>query len=218
MPAVDPATKALRSWIRRPVSRKSNWIPRPQIGCATNASPGLHIRTQYAAGERLPRRRDGVPPHQSSARLSDLRPGGRSARLQEQSTGYGWSRLLAFHRAEKREVETHAARAACVMLDDERCILCSRCIRFSKEIANADDVLGFVDRGAATRRFHLLSGQEAREQLLRSTRLTSAPARHPHEHGILRFKMRVWFLKQTNSLDTESSVGANTSRLVPRRR
>src|SRR5205085_8111021 len=25
-----------------------------------------------------------------------------------------------------------------------------------------------------------------------------------------RFKMRVWFLKQTNSIDTEASVGANT--------
>ena len=41
-----------------------------------------------------------------------------------------------------------------------------------------------------------------------------------------RFKMRVWFLKQTNSIDTESSVGANTTiwsregviyRITPRR-
>ena len=34
-----------------------------------------------------------------------------------------------------------------VTLDDERCILCSRCIRFCKEIAK-DDVLGFIDRGS----------------------------------------------------------------------
>ena len=32
-------------------------------------------------------------------------------------------------------------------LDDERCVLCSRCVRFSKEIVD-DDVLGFVDRGS----------------------------------------------------------------------
>ncbi|MGH7955956.1 MAG: 2Fe-2S iron-sulfur cluster-binding protein, partial [Opitutaceae bacterium] len=44
MPAVDPATKAP---IIDPASGKQtiNWHPRPQIGCATNASPGLHIRT-----------------------------------------------------------------------------------------------------------------------------------------------------------------------------
>ena len=36
-----------------------------------------------------------------------------------------------------------------VTLDDERCILCSRCIRFCQEIAK-DDVLGFVDRGSHT--------------------------------------------------------------------
>ena len=31
------------------------------------------------------------------------------------------------------------------MLDDERCILCSRCVRFSNEVAG-EDVLGFVDQ------------------------------------------------------------------------
>ena len=33
--------------------------------------------------------------------------------------------------------------------DAERCILCSRCIRFMKEVAK-DDVLGIVDRGSFT--------------------------------------------------------------------
>src|SRR6266516_4559176 len=44
MPAVDPATKAP---IMDPATgrQKINWIPRPQIGCGTNASPGLHVKT-----------------------------------------------------------------------------------------------------------------------------------------------------------------------------
>ena len=50
-----------------------------------------------------------------------------------------------------------------VTLDDERCILCSRCIRFCKEIAH-DDVLGFVDRGSHTRSDRA-SGQATRKQL-----------------------------------------------------
>jgi len=44
LPAVDPATKQP---IMDPATGKQriNCIPRPTIGCATNASPGLHIRT-----------------------------------------------------------------------------------------------------------------------------------------------------------------------------
>ena len=44
LPAVDPATKAP---IMDVVSgkQKINWMPKPTIACATNAVPGLHIRT-----------------------------------------------------------------------------------------------------------------------------------------------------------------------------
>lgn len=34
-----------------------------------------------------------------------------------------------------------------IVLDDERCVLCTRCIRFTKEIAG-DDALGIVNRGS----------------------------------------------------------------------
>ena len=36
-----------------------------------------------------------------------------------------------------------------VNLDDERCIMCSRCIRFMDEVAD-DAVLGFTERGTHT--------------------------------------------------------------------
>src|SRR5580704_4453555 len=44
MPAVDPATKTP---VMDPATgrQKINWMPRPTIACATNASPGLQIRT-----------------------------------------------------------------------------------------------------------------------------------------------------------------------------
>jgi len=93
-----------------------------------------------------------------------------------------------------------------VILDDERCVLCSRCIRFSKEIAK-DDVLGFIDRGSYST-LTCFPGKELKNNYSLNTvdicpvgALTSTD---------FRFKMRVWFLKQSNSLDTESSVGANT--------
>ena len=93
-----------------------------------------------------------------------------------------------------------------VMLDDERCILCSRCVRFCKEIAH-DDVLGFVDRGSYST-LTCYPGPAAREQLLAQHRrhlpggaLTSTD---------FRFKMRVWFLKTDDQHRHRVIVGANT--------
>ncbi|MEO0054148.1 MAG: hypothetical protein RLZZ50_95, partial [Verrucomicrobiota bacterium] len=92
----------------------------------------------------------------------------------------------------------------------------------SKEIAK-DDVLGFVDRGSySTLTCH--PGKKLENNYSLNTvdicpvgALTSTD---------FRFKMRVWFLKQTNTIDIESSVGVNATvwsregviyRLTPRR-
>ena len=50
-----------------------------------------------------------------------------------------------------------------IVLDDERCILCTRCIRFTKDIVG-DDALGIVNRGS----YNTLTaypGQAVRQQL-----------------------------------------------------
>ncbi len=117
---------------------------------------GCGVRTQFAAGRGMPRGRDGISAHQSSARLPDLRSGGRmpapgiQRRVRPQD-----SRFLENKVKKPKNVELGPR----VTLDDERCILCSRCIRFSKEIAK-DDVLGFIDRGSSHRP-HRASGQAA---------------------------------------------------------
>src|SRR5438045_8805526 len=66
-------------------------------------------------------------------------------RLQEFRSEYGRadSRFLENKVKKPKNIELGPR----VTLDDERCILCSRCIRFCQEIAQ-DDVLGFIDRGS----------------------------------------------------------------------
>jgi len=93
-----------------------------------------------------------------------------------------------------------------VMLDDERCILCSRCVRFSKEIAQ-DDVLGFIDRGSYSTLTCYPGRQLENNYSLNTVDICPVGALTSTD---FRFKMRVWFLKQTNSIDPETSVGANT--------
>jgi NADH-quinone oxidoreductase subunit G len=202
MPAVDPATKAP---IMDPATGKQriNWIPRPQIGCATNASPGLHVRTQTP---QIKDCREGVMEfllvnHPLDCPICDQ---AGECKLQEQATGYGrgYSRYV-----EEKNVKPKRTRLGPrVTLDDERCILCSRCIRFSKEIAK-DDVLGFVDRGSYSTLTCYPGRELANNYSLNTVDICPVGALTSTD---FRFKMRVWFLKQTNSIDTESSVGANT--------
>jgi len=202
LPAVDPATKAP---IMDPATgkQKVNWIPRPQIGCATNASPGLHIRTQTP---QIKDCREGVMEfllinHPLDCPICDQ---AGECKLQEQSTGYGrgYSRYIEQKNVKPKRTQLGPR----VMLDDERCILCSRCIRFSKEIAK-DDVLGFIDRGSYSTLTCYPGKKLENNYSLNTVDICPVGALTSTD---FRFKMRVWFLKQTNSLDTESSVGANT--------
>ncbi|HVU33200.1 MAG TPA: molybdopterin-dependent oxidoreductase [Opitutaceae bacterium] len=202
MPAVDPATKAP---IMDPATgkQKINWIPRPQIGCGTNASPGLHVRTTTPMVKDC---REGVMEfllinHPLDCPICDQ---AGECKLQEQATGYGrgYSRFIE----EKNVKPKRTQLGPRVTLDDERCILCSRCIRFCKEIVH-DDVLGFVDRGSYSTLTCYPGKSLANNYSLNTVDICPVGALTSTD---FRFKMRVWFLKQTNSIDTESSVGANT--------
>src|SRR3954467_5318824 len=125
-------------------------------------------------------------------------------RLQEFSVEYGnqASRFLENKVKKPKNVEIGPR----VTLDDERCILCSRCIRFSHEIAH-DDVLGFVDRGSYTVLTAHPGKRLENNYPLNTVDICPVGALTSTD---FRFKMRVWFLKQVNSIDTESSVGANS--------
>ncbi len=202
MPAVDPASK-------QPVidpatgKQKVNWMPRPTIACATNATAGLHIRTTTQIVKDC---REGVMEfllinHPLDCPICDQ---AGECKLQEQSTGYGrgYSRYIEQKNVKPKRTQLGPR----VMLDDERCVLCSRCIRFSKEIAK-DDVLGFIDRGSYSTLTCYPGKQLANNYSLNTVDICPVGALTSTD---FRFKMRVWFLKQTNSIDIESSVGANT--------
>ena len=202
MPAVDPVTKAP---IMDPATgkQKINWIPRPQIGCATNASPGLHIRTNTP---QIKDCREGVMEfllvnHPLDCPICDQ---AGECKLQEQSTGYGrgYSRYIEQKNVKPKRTQLGPR----VMLDDERCILCSRCIRFCKEIVK-DDVLGFIDRGSYSTLTCFPGKALSNNYSLNTVDICPVGALTSTD---FRFKMRVWFLRQTNSIDAESSVGANT--------
>jgi NADH-quinone oxidoreductase subunit G len=202
MPAVDPATKAP---VMDPATgkQKINWIPRPQIGCGTTVSPGLHVKT---TSPMVKDAREGVMEfllinHPLDCPICDQ---AGECKLQEQATGYGrgYSRFIEQKNVKPKRTQLGPR----VTLDDERCVLCSRCIRFSRDVAK-QDVLGFVDRGSYSTLTCHPDKKLDHNYSLNTVDICPVGALTSTD---FRFKMRVWFLKQTNSICTESSVGANT--------
>ncbi len=179
-----------------------NWIPRPQISCAQDVSEGMGVRTDSKMAQEC---RQGVMEfllinHPLDCPICDQ---AGECRLQEFSVEYGQgqSRFLE-HKVKKPKSVELGPR---VTLDAERCILCTRCIRFMKEVAH-DDVLGIVDRGS----FSTIACHPDRvldnNYSLNTVDICPVGALTSTD---FRFKMRVWFLKETKTIDVNCGTGSN---------
>ena len=200
MPKLGPDRKPELGPDGKPVI---NWMPRPQISCAQEISEGMGVRTNSPLVKECQR---GVMEfllinHPLDCPICDQ---AGECQLQEFSVQYGT--------AESRFLENKVKKPKAVQigprvtLDDERCILCSRCIRFCQEIAH-DDVLGFVDRGSHS----VLTAHPDRplenNYSLNTVDICPVGALTSTD---FRFKMRVWFLKETKSICTSCATGCNT--------
>ena len=182
--------------------QKIGWIPKPIIGCGTNVSPGMHIKTK---SPMVTDSREGIMEfllvnHPLDCPICDQ---AGECRLQEFATDYGrgYSRYV-----ERKNVKPKRTKLGPrVTLDDERCILCSRCIRFCQEVVD-DDVLGFVDRGSFSTLTCFPGKELSNNYSLNTVDLCPVGALTSTD---FRFKMRVWFLKESPSVCTESSAGSN---------
>jgi NADH-quinone oxidoreductase subunit G len=179
------------------------WNPRPQISCALEITEGMAARTQSPLVEDC---RKGVMEfllinHPLDCPICDK---AGECRLQEFAVefGKGGSNFLEdkVKKPKRQDIGKH------IVLDDERCILCSRCVRFMQEVAH-DDVLGFVDRGSHTT-LTVHPGQRLDSNYsLNTVDLCPVGALTSKD---FRFKMRVWFLRETKSICTSCGTGCNT--------
>ncbi len=200
LPQLGPDRKPVLAADGRP---RVNFGPKLTIACNTTVSEGMVVLTRTP---RVIKARRGVMEfllinHPLDCPICDQ---AGECRLQELAVDYGQgcSRFVE----EKEHKPKHVVLNAKVTLDDERCVLCSRCVRFMREVAG-QDCLGFVKRGS------------------RST-LTCYPGQEPNTNydlnivdlcpvGALtstdfRFRQRVWFLKETRSLCPHCATGCNT--------
>ncbi|ORX96576.1 NADH-quinone oxidoreductase [Basidiobolus meristosporus CBS 931.73] len=177
--------------------------PKPVASCAMPAMPGMKIRTNTPLVKKA---REGVMEfllanHPLDCPICDQ---GGECDLQDQSVRYGSDRSRFSEIVGKRAVEDKNL-GPLVKTSMNRCIQCTRCVRFANEVA------GVPELGTSGRGNDMQIGTYV-EQAINSEMsgnlvdlcpvgaLTSKP---------YAFTSRPWELKKTESIDVLDAVGSN---------
>ena len=175
---------------------------RGAIACATPVSEGMEIHPSSEATREM---REGVLEsllinHPLDCPICDQ---AGECKLQEYSMEYGGagSRFVETKVHKPKQVDLGPR----IMLDAERCVLCSRCIRFTRDIAG-DDALGFAERGSRTTLTAYPGRPFDNNYTLNTVDICPVGALTSKD---FRFRMRVWFLKETESVCTSCATGCN---------
>lgn len=177
-------------------------MPKPAISCNTVATEGMVVYTQTEKVKALQKNvlEFILINHPIDCPVCDQ---AGECKLQNYYMGYDLSDSQ--FREQKVKKPKKVDLGPYVMLDDERCILCSRCVRFCDEITKTGDlcISQRGDRSTLT----TFPGKQLDNKYSMNTvdicpvgALTSKP---------FRFQCRVWFLKSTPSICTGCSTGCN---------
>jgi len=108
---------------------------------------------------------------------------------------------------EKLKLGKHVPLGDLIVLDQERCIQCARCIRFQDEIVG-DSVIGFDDRGRGTK---IITFSDPGFDSIFSGNTTDICPVGALTTRDFRFEARPWELDVQASICTQCPVGCNTT-------
>ena len=175
--------------------------PKPQASCALPAAEGQAIRTDSAMVRKA---REGVMEfllinHPLDCPICDQ---GGECDLQDQAMAYG--RGASRYDENKRAV-TEKYMGPLIKTIMTRCIHCTRCVRFSEEIAGVDEI-GALYRGESMQITSYLEKAVSHELSANVVDLCPVGALTSKPYA---FEARPWELTKTLSIDVSDAVGAN---------
>ncbi len=175
--------------------------PKPQASCALPAADKQVIRTD---SEMVRIAREGVMEfllinHPLDCPICDQ---GGECDLQDQSMAYG--RGATRYHEHKRAV-TEKYMGPLIKTAMTRCIHCTRCVRFSEEVAGVDEIGAFF-RGENMQITTYLERAAKHEMSANVIDLCPVGALTSRPYA---FEARPWELKKTLGIDVSDAVGAN---------
>jgi NADH-quinone oxidoreductase subunit G len=193
--------------------------PKLQIACNTVVTDGMVVRT--TSDKALQAHRTTLEfllvNHPIDCPVCDQ---AGECYLQDQYMEHGLhdGKVVPENKVKKRKVVDLGP----IMLDAERCVLCSRCLRFEANVTGTNS-FEFVNRGDHTQISTYQNRPIAHNYAGNLADVCPVGALLSHD---FRFKMRVWFLESTESVCSGCSTGCNVfidhrdgevQRLRPRR-
>jgi NADH-quinone oxidoreductase subunit G len=194
-------------------------FPKLQIACNTPVKDGMVIRTQT---ERVKKAREGVMElllvnHPLDCPICDQ---AGECKLQDYAFEYGVTHART--REPRRAARKRVDLGPTIVFDQERCILCRRCVRFCREVPKTGE-LGVFSRGDRSV-IDTLPGQPLDDDY--SMNVADICPVGALTTKDFRFKIRVWFLDERPGICTGCANGCNVHlgvannkvyRYVPRR-
>ena len=175
---------------------------RPQIACDTIVKEGMIVRTK---GEKIEKVKRGILElelinHPIDCPICDQ---AGECKLQEyyMEVGLYDSRLDT----PKVKAKKHVHLGSEVMLDQERCVLCKRCVRFTQIYTKTDDLI--VEKRSDRSVITTFPGEKF-ENPYAGNVVDLCPVGALTDRDF-RFKKRVWFLSHGNGICMECSRGCN---------
>jgi NADH-quinone oxidoreductase subunit G len=178
-------------------------MPKLVIACSTLAAEGMVV---HSASEKTLSARNAVMEFLLINHPLDCPICDEAGECKLQDYAYAHSTGESRFTEEKVHKDKRVPLGPYVMFDAERCISCSRCIRFCDEIAK-DPELTFVKRGDRVTIVTYPGKQMDNPYSLNTTDICPVGALTNRD---FRFKARVWDMSSTNSICTGCSRGCNS--------
>jgi NADH-quinone oxidoreductase subunit G len=121
-------------------------IPKLQTSCSTPVKDGMVVHTQT---DRVKEAQSAMVEFLLVNHPLDCPVCDKGGECPLQDISYGWGPGRSRFVEPKRNFPKPIALSPLIAIDRERCILCYRCVRFSQEVAE-DEQLAFVERGDNT--------------------------------------------------------------------
>lgn len=121
-------------------------IPKLQTACSTPVRDGMAVVTK---SPRVIEAQNGVVEFLLANHPLDCPVCDKGGECPLQDISYGWGRGESRFTEPKRHFEKPLALSPSIAIDNERCIMCYRCVRFSQEVSE-DYQLVLLERGVDT--------------------------------------------------------------------
>lgn len=177
--------------------------PKPMIGCATTVAEGMVVHTD---SEKVRKMRQSVMEFLLINHPLDCPTCDQAGECRLQDYYMEYDQIPSRFQENKVEKDKMVDLGANVMLDQERCIACTRCIRLCKEVGGKDE-LALAYRGDHVTITTFPGKQLSNNYAGNVVDVCPVGALTSKD---FRFKKRSWFLTKTKSICTGCSRGCNT--------